>query len=218
MLLHLRPKIYSADILVDLLELSIDRFGVQLLRERDLMIGRPYPNKNYVVGCRKQGRKAIDGILLKVDGPVDKFCLTARWQASGIIATHRVHYTILDCDFGAASDKMMLWHKTRSGLPSRIPVYYRGCPPIYTEPVMHLEGPASARRLTMDVVDIGTGWIADRTQSFAMPSIEPERLLDRESNPRLPAPEDAFEVRVSRRPFLVPASMRKLDCSSRDLC
>lgn len=200
MLLHLRPKIFSGNLLVNLLEVRIEPFGMQLLGGRDLMIGRPYPNKNYVVGCRKKGRKAIDGILLKLDGLIEKFCLMAKWQASGVIVTHRVHYTILDRDFGAASDKMMLWYGTPSGLQYRIPDCYRGLAPVYAEPVMHLEDSDSSRRMAKDVINIKTGWICERTQIFAMPSIEPERLLDLEFNPRLPLPEDAFEVRAPQRP------------------
>lgn len=54
----------------------------------------------------------------------------------------------------------------------------------------------------MDVVDLKTGWIIDRTQVFAMPTIEPERFLSfpQEDQTRMPKLEDAFEARIAERP------------------
>ncbi len=195
---------YSEEVFVDLIDLRIEPFGLHLLRGRDLMTGRPYPDRRYIVGCRKKGRKAIDGILLKTSEPVTEIHLIARWCASGPVVTHRVHYTILDQEFGAASDKMALWRGTERGHASRVPDRYREFAPIHAEPLMQLVDSAPARWMTKDVIDFRTGWISDRSQRFAMPSIQPERLMELVFSPRMPAVEDAFEVQISKRPCRVP--------------
>jgi hypothetical protein len=54
----------------------------------------------------------------------------------------------------------------------------------------------------VDVVDLKTGWIIDRTQVFAMPTIEPDRFFSfpQEDETRMPKLEDAFEARIAERP------------------
>ena len=93
-----------------LVELRIDALGLHLKGD-DLRTGRPYPNKKYDVGHRRIGRKHVDGILLSLsDWPPD-FEVQARWAvAAEYMATHKVIYTLLDEDFGAASDDMTLWY------------------------------------------------------------------------------------------------------------
>jgi hypothetical protein len=206
MLLHLRPKMLSSGAFVDLIDLRIEPFGLYLQGGRELMAGRPYPNKHYAVVCRKSGKKAINGILINVNGPVSGFNYTARWLAGGIMVTHRVSCSVLDQEFGAASDDMMFWRATSSGWENRMPDAFRGAVPVYVEPVMQLVDISGKRSSTLDVIDFKTGWIIDRTQVFAMPSIEPDRLLSSEFRERLPAPGDAFEVRVSGRPWRMPSN------------
>jgi len=206
MLLHLRPTMLSSEVFVDLIDLRIEPFGLYLRGGRELMTGRPYPNKHYTVVCRKTGKKAINGIFLKVNRQVEGFDYTARWLAGGIVVTHRVSCSVLDQEFGAASDDMMFWRATSSGWENRMPDGFRGAVPIYVEPVMQLVDTSGKRSSTLDVIDFKTGWIIDRTQVFAMPSIEPDRLLSSEFRPRMPAPEDAFEARISRRPWRMPSN------------
>lgn len=206
MLLHLRPTMLSSETVVSLIDLQVEPFGLYLRGGRELMTGRPYPNKHYNVVCRKKGKKAIRGILLKVDGPVEGFNYTARWLAGGIVVTHRVSCSILDQEFGAASDDMWLWRGTSGGWGNRMPDGFRDAVPMYVQPVMQLVDSSEQRSATVDVVNFKSGWIIDRTQVFAMPTIEPERLFSfpQEDDTRMPRLEDAFEARISRRPWPMP--------------
>jgi hypothetical protein len=62
----------------------------------DLATRRPYPNKRYAVACRREGRKAIEGILIENSPPVEKLDYTARWVVDAeFVATHRVSYKLL---------------------------------------------------------------------------------------------------------------------------
>lgn len=202
MLLHLRPMIFSSGVFVDLIDLRIEPFGLYLQGGRELMTGRPYPNKHYTVVCRKKRKKAMNGILVKVHGPVKGFDYTARWLANRTVVTHRVSCSILDQEFGAASEEMWFWHATSCGWGNRMPERLRGAVPMYVQPVMQLVDSSERRPSTVDVVDLKTGWIIDRTQVFAMPTIEPERFLSfpQEDQTRMPKLEDAFEARIAERP------------------
>jgi hypothetical protein len=206
MLLHLRPTIISSGVLVDLIDLCIEPFGLYLRGGRELMTGRPFPNKRYTVVCRKKGKKAIVGILLQADAPITEFHYIARWLADGIVVTHRVYRSVLDQDFGAASEDMMFWHGMWRGWKNRVPEGLRNAVPQQVQPVMQLVDSSGKTSSTLDIVDFETGWITDRTQIFAMPSIEPDRLSCPEFRERMPALEDAFEARAARRPRLVPAN------------
>jgi Family of unknown function (DUF6012) len=202
MLLHLRPMMLSSGIFVNLIDLRIGPFGLYLRGGRELMTGRPYPNKHYTVVCRKKGKKAMNGILVKVNGPVKGFDYSARWLANGTVVTHRVSCSILDQEFGAASDEMWFWLGTLGEWENRMPERFRGAVPVYVQPVMQLVDSSEKRPSTVDVVDLKTGWIIDRTQVFAMPTIEPERFLSfpQEDQTRMPKLEDAFEACIAERP------------------
>ena len=81
MLLHIRPQLFFPfSEAVEIVELRLDPWGLQLRGGIDLVARRPYPNKRYNVACRRQRRKAIDGILVQVaNSAVDEFHYTARW-------------------------------------------------------------------------------------------------------------------------------------------
>lgn len=111
MLLHLHPRLFSDFADVELVDLSIDPLRLKLRGGVDLMTRRPLPNKHYAVACRRQGRKAINGIFIDTDKPVTEFLYTARWAIhADFICTHKVHYQLLDAEFDAASDSMVLWY------------------------------------------------------------------------------------------------------------
>jgi hypothetical protein len=121
MLLHIRPRLYSPFKHVALMKLGIEPFGVEF-RADELRTGRPYPNRWYAVGCLRRGRKAVDGILIETPKVVDEFRCTARWAVDAeLVVTHRVDYKVIDHDFDAASDSMVLWHATMGGWANRFP-------------------------------------------------------------------------------------------------
>jgi hypothetical protein len=116
-LLHLRPRIFSPGMAAELIELRIEPLGLLLRGRTDLVTGRPYRNKGYGVGRRRSGRKAVDGILIKTREWVDDLQCTARWAVNATyVTTHKVFYRVLDEEFDAASDSMMLWHATSAPL------------------------------------------------------------------------------------------------------
>lgn len=99
-----------------LIDVSSDELGVMLKGGEHLTARRPYPNKNYLVACRKVGQKAMQGILIKTPTPVREFNVVTRWAiAASYIATHRVLYIVLDDDFDAISENMVLWYAMNGG-------------------------------------------------------------------------------------------------------
>ena len=203
MLLHISPRIISDGNFVELIDLRIEPFNLHLRYGYELMTGHPYPNKNWTVLCRKKGQKAMNGILLKVDGDIDCFSYTARWNVYGDSVTHRVFCSILDNDFAAASDSACLWHGTLDGRWSdRWPKAIKHDGTMYIEPSMEVESRIRKNLPTKDVIDIDTGWLSERTQYFSMPTIEEARLFlfPHEDSSRMPILDDAFPVESPRRP------------------
>jgi hypothetical protein len=210
MLIHITPRIYLAyryDMpACELVDLTISELGMTLLGGEDLASRRPYPNKNYVVACRKVGQKAIDGILIDTHRPVRTFCAVARWAINAnLVLTHRTNYVVLDDDFDAVSDKMVLWDsmpENMGGWGSRWPEFARGWAPAHAQPRMDMSPITDdhAHRVG-DVQDsIGAhGLIAERIETFRMPTIERGRLHgERAIWDRLPPLETAFKAIVSQ--------------------
>ena len=204
MLLHIRPRLLSPYRDVVLESLVIEPFGLSLFNGADLMTGRPYRNKWYSVGHRRNSHsRALDGILIETPSIVTEFSCFAKWLVEGLfIATHRVGYQVVDQDFELASQNMMLWYGRYDGsLADRRPEASRKTAPVFTEPVMELIPNRTVRPGTVDVIDKESGWIVERRQVFAMPTIERERLLCTDFTDRMPLIESAFRVgEVPERP------------------
>lgn len=202
MLLHIRPRLYSPFKAVELVDLEISPLGLQLAGGADLATRRPYRNKRYAVACRRQGNKAIDGILIETKSPVDQLLTVARWSVeSSLLATHCVHYRLLDRDFDAASDDMTLWKSCMNNFgqisEDRTPAWAEGTAPVRREPVMEVIAEASDRHWmcpemvdTLD--DVERKWIVSRCEIFAMPTIDRERIVNSELNERMPSTTAAF--------------------------
>ena len=193
--MHIRPRLYSPFRNVVLIDLVVRPLNLRLVEGVDLRTGRPYPNKHYAVGCRKQGRKALDGILIETEKFVGELSCSARWAIEGeFCVTHYVEYTVLDRDFDAASDDMLLWHACSGdlgGWSNRFPPGAERRIPIYTEPTMEVvRRDVSCHRTCEDTSD--HGYIISRRECFAMPTIERERILRSVLNERLPSIETAF--------------------------
>jgi hypothetical protein len=198
MLVHIRPRLFSPFKNVALIDLEIDPLRIHLAGGVDLATRRPYPNKRYAVACRKQGHKAIDGILIEARTSIDDLRTTARWAIeSACFVTHHVHYRILDHDFDAASDDMMLWYAycaELGGWRNRFPAWAKEIPPIYAEPMMEvIPGYSERRSATQDILN-ERGWIVDRRQTFSMPTIERERILATKLSERIPPLDAAFSA------------------------
>jgi hypothetical protein len=178
MLLHIRPRLFSPFRHVALVALEIEPLGLEF-EASELRTGRPYPNKRYAVGCLRRGRKAVDGILIETATILDEFRCTARWAVCAeLVVTHRVDYRVIDHDFDAVSDSMVLWYATMDGLANRFPAEAKDVAPMNAEPMMEIEPmerPRS-RRLNVDLVE--DGWIVHRHEIFSMPTIERKRITE----------------------------------------
>jgi hypothetical protein len=194
MLFHIRPRLYSP-FRVELIDFTIDPVGIRLVGGVDLATRRPYANKFYAVACRKRGKKAIDGIFIETAAGIDELHTTARWAVEATSAvTHHVHYRLLDHDFDAASDHLVFLYACSAGLggwSSRWPENAKGIPPVKEEPVMEVV-PLMNRAESEDTYD--GEWITTRRETFAMPTIERERLVNTKFHNRTPTIDEAFSV------------------------
>jgi hypothetical protein len=205
MLLHIRPKLFSHCDAVELVDLEIEPLGLFLRAKRELATRRPYPNKRYAVGCRREGRKALDGILIETaTRKIDDLYYKARWAIEGeLLATHRVHYKLLDHEFDAASDNMVLWGamvaegEWSAGLPptwsDRWPAWAAGLPPTKAEPLMEIVLRDDGKNGRAENILDARGQIVERREVFAMPTIERERIITgRMRDWRVPSVSSAF--------------------------
>jgi hypothetical protein len=208
MLLHIRPRLFSP-FHVQLVDMEIKTINLRLTGGADLATRRPYRNKNYAVACRREARsrKAIDGILIETSSPVREMEYTARWSIQGAasLAIHEVHYTLLDSDYDAASDNMVLWYGCGPEFGNRWPMWAKNLAPIDAEPKMEVvpaetaDGGNKLESYAEDVRDEHFGWIVHRRQTFAMPTLERERVLSTTLEPRQPLLGSAFWAQSAAR-------------------
>jgi Family of unknown function (DUF6012) len=199
MLLHITPNIYSHSHAARLLALDIEQLNLHLKDGTELRTGRPYPNKNYWVACRKMGHKNFQGILIETPRIKKKFDYTARWLIGpSFVATHRIQYKLLDRNFDALSDNIGLWSATCKELGdwvSRVPDWAKQFSPMQASPRMEVMPTGCRPRvLVEDIQNEQTGWIVLRQETFLMPSIERGRIEDRMIEGRLPPVSMAFRL------------------------
>jgi Family of unknown function (DUF6012) len=194
---HLRPRIFCPGLAAQLIDLRIDRLGIHL-RADELATGRPYRNKWYKVGRRRIGRKAVDGILLDLSQWPPDFQLSAQWAIEAeYVATHNVTYKLLDKDFTAASDDMTKWYATagwdwQRKFENRFPEASKSRFP-RNEPCMEV---MPKKAWPGDILD-RRGLLIERTEVFALPTIEPERFLgDEYPRDRIALPTLAMALKL----------------------
>lgn len=122
MLIHLEPRCYNPFAEeVALIDFKIDALGLRLEARSDLVVRRPYPNKHYLVVCRRLGQKAHAGILIGSPRVIEQFSVLTRWLVDDTDEViHRVHYTVADTQFDSVTEHMSLWGGMR-GYESRWP-------------------------------------------------------------------------------------------------
>lgn len=187
-----------------LLEICIPEINLTLKHGVDIDTRKPYPNKNYFVGCRKQGRKAMEGLLIDIPEHQNKFTAIYRWnnEEEGIV-THKVNYIVLDNEFDLVSDNMMLWLSIRgSDFKNRTPEKMkhahddksRSNAPVNLQPRMDLIQGVRVGHFKENVNDYGL--IDFREETFTLPTIPREQYEFLNFNARLPSFNNAFSIKT----------------------
>lgn len=199
MLIHLTPRMYACrtNEVCSLIDLNCAELGLSLKGDNELTARRPYPNKNYLVACRKAGQKAMNGILLETQSHLREFTVVTRWAvAASHVATHQVRYIVLDEEFDTISESMTLWYGTASGrFKSRWPITADYGSPAATQPCMEAFPRVERRGEVKDVTD-KKGALIERSEVFQLHTLERERLMDltHSHDDRIPVIDHAFPV------------------------
>ena len=201
MLIHIIPRLACGNSAskCELIDVVVPELGLTLLGDKHLTVRKPYPNKTYLVACRKIGRGAVNGILINTEQQAKVFTSVTRWCIDDTREiTHRVVYVVedSDSDFDMVSEQMILWGahcSSLGGWESRYPKGVTYGSPMASQPSMEL-APGGFRRpgSVNDMLD-DEGNISKRLEIFIMPTIERDRYLG--SNVfAIPKLADAFHV------------------------
>ncbi|WGM03963.1 DUF6012 family protein [Arsenophonus nasoniae] len=206
MLLHLSPRYYLrySDIQLDLIDVSVPELNLTLKGDVDIVARTPYPNKCYQIACRKKGRKAINGFFIETDKKLTNFTQITRWAVNGEIATHKIHFHILDSDFDAITSEIMMWHPFHdTPFLSRRSKLHEKWIPATDQPRMlpSIENKKKSqreqqRRIYNLISD--DGFIIERTEFFPIHTVETHRItIPFWGNKRFPSPDDAFSAKIT---------------------
>ena len=201
MLLHIIPRIHAfraSEPECRLVDVRCDALDLHLQEGVELTARRPYPNKNYLVACRKVGQRAINGLLIATDQRLDQFAVETRWAVGAErVVTHRVRYFVLDTEFDAVTEEMTLWcGRAEPHWPSRWPEWAIGIAPIDAQPVMEIFPRIHRAGTCVDRVEDFR--VVERSEVFQLPTVERERIAPAAARDswfgRVPELEHAFKV------------------------
>ena len=200
MLLHLIQRLYAFRSIEDecsLIDFECPTLGIFLRNGHELVARRPYPNKNYLVGCRKVGQKAINGLLIESPTRINQLTTITRWAVGAErVVSHKVQYVILDSEMDAITESMVLWHSMSprlGGFGNRWPSSAQNWTPASAQPRMELL-PRYRDGNIQDSLD-EAGRITERSEIFHLHTVERERVLFRSETDlysRNPTAEMAF--------------------------
>ncbi|MEO7326489.1 MAG: DUF6012 family protein [Dokdonella sp.] len=200
MLLHIVPRVRAfraSEPEVRLVDVRCDALGLLLRDGIELTARHPYPNKNYLVACRKVGQCAINGILIEVDRQAEEFVVATRWAVGAErVVTHRVRYFVLDDDFDAMTEDMTLWYgRSEPDWASRWPEWAAGIAPIDAQPLMEVVRRTQRAGTCVDRVEYNN--VVERSEVFQVPTVERARISPAVSRDRwygrLPSLGHAFK-------------------------
>lgn len=215
MLIHLTPQYFLrySDVIVDVIDISIPEMGLLLVGNKDIVVRTPFPNKNYKVVCRKKGEMAVNGIFIETAKPVQFFSVVTRWAVNGEISLHKVHYSIEDLKYDAASADINIWNGfSGTNFEMRRPktaekfCFTKDQPQMVT---LEIDNESSRDDAIFNVLD-DANYVRQRTEYFEIPSIEKERLIEPMwFNNLLPMIEHAFHTdKYTERNALVPSRFK----------
>lgn len=197
MLIHLIPAIVAdrTNVPCSLVDITCRGLGLNLVGGKDLTARRPYPNKNYLVACRKIGQKAVNGLLVETEHLIRDFTVVTRWSvAASHIATHSVRYILADVEFDTVTQEMMLWagtHPSQGDYKSRYPIDGVYGSPLESQPKMEAFKRIKRVGEITDRLD-KNGAVIERAEVFYIPTVERDRLSVSIFEGRMPAIENAF--------------------------
>jgi len=200
MLFHFVPRllVYPGEPECTLIDFSCPRLGLELRDGIELTARRPYPNKRYLVACRKMGQKAMNGFLVESQDRVDVFTTVTRWAVGADrIIHHYVQYSVIDAELDAVTEDMSLWSAMSHGMggfPDRWPANAQAWTPAAAQPRMELI-PRNRQGSYTDSLD-ADGRISRRTEVFNLHTVERERVLHSSYSffERIPNVEMAFQA------------------------
>lgn len=141
-----------------------------------LSTGRPWPNKNLLVGMRNSS-KAINGLLLKTDKKLKWFTAEFKWNIENMgVTTHRVTSYVEDEDFDLVSQDIMLNHGFDKWEP-RIHSAYENMAPVKIQPKMEsfITKPGAESHDQWVEYEWGN-FLQSREESLLLHTIQSERL------------------------------------------
>lgn len=202
MLIHLSPQILLP-IITDkcrLIKISCPELGISLTGGVDVVGRRPFPNKRYVVACRKEGDKPVHGLLIQAPAHVPEFNVTTEWcLPDNTLLTHRVRYIVLDDEYDTISENMLSWYATSSTggeRESRWPEVSAYTSPAKSQPRMGVVKNDGRSGEITDVLN-SSGNLVERQEVFRLHTIQRDRVLKPEfrTGARLPFLAEAFETK-----------------------
>lgn len=196
MLYHVTPKILLPDYKVEarLDKIVFPELGVTLAGDVDVVARKPYPNKQYLVACRKIGNKAVRGLLIDTQND-EQLVVETHWLVDDVPRCHIVYYFLLDEEFEFCTDAMMLWGSTHHAIgdwQDRYPAWSEGFSPAEAQPRMDVS-------IKQSMYKRGEFWqttkeseVIFRQEVFYLPTVEPERLSSMLMDGREPKWKDAL--------------------------
>jgi hypothetical protein len=204
MLLHLIPRMYACrfnEPECALIDFHCPALGLKLRNGIELTARRPYPNKRYLVACRKAGQKAMIGFLVETTERVREFTTITRWAVGADrIVNHQVQYFVLDDELDAITDHMVLWYGMSPGLGGftrRWPSVANDWTPAAAQPRMELVSRERAGHYADRIDDAGR--VIERAEVFQLHTVERERVLYRSTSDiyaRIPTADMAFRATI----------------------
>jgi hypothetical protein len=199
MLIHVSPRFLQCQYSgpdVTLVDVVIPELDLTLTGGKELTARRPYLNKKYLVACKKEGQRAVEGFLVETKERLDVFTVITRWSIDAeFLVKHTVRHHVLDSDFDVVTDRMILWYAIGArghSFTNRWPDAHKGRIPVHTQPRMDFT-PTVRTGLITD--KLNRGLIEERDEIFHVPTVEPGRLqIGGSLTDRLPTFESAFKI------------------------
>lgn len=169
MLIHFVPSILTVPAAtVEFLGFSCADLGLDLAANDQLLLNRPFTNRDWVVAAPFKhvlnGDK-VAGFFIEREHVPDKFSTQTRWlytvKDKTVEIKHIVNYTLLDREYEAISDSPLLWFGTENrekgiSFAGRRPDVYVKKPPLSFKPFVNAGfGKDTKEWLTEVVLDDG---------------------------------------------------------------